>query len=58
MSAGGVKGRTTAGGKFRLLGVPEGTHAVTVKSGDRTLRSDPVVVRADQVSGPVRLQLR
>ena len=58
VSAGGVSTRSTAGGKFRLSGVPEGARVVQVKSGRQTLRSDPVVVRPDQVTGPVRLQLR
>ena len=58
VSAGGVTARTSAAGKFRLVGVPEGTHTVQVSVGGRTQRSDPVVVRADQASGPVRILMR
>ena len=58
VSAGGVTSTTTAGGKFRLSGVPEGSQVVKVSYQRQSLQSDPVVVRPDQVTGPVRLQLR
>jgi len=58
VSAGGVKTRTSNRGKFRLSGVPEGSQVVQATSGKRAVRSDPVVVRPDQVTGPVRLLLR
>jgi hypothetical protein len=46
-------------GGFKIDRVPEGNHVVEVRHRDgRVVRSDPVVVRAEQVSGPIRLLLR
>lgn len=56
VSAAGVRGRTNSSGRFKLRGIPEGNHVVEVKAGGRTLRSDPVVVRAGETSGPLRIQ--
>jgi len=56
VSAAGVRGRTNSSGRFKLRGIPEGTHVLEVKAGGRTLRSDPVVVRAGETSGPLQLQ--
>ena len=57
VQAAGVTARADRRGMFRLGGVAEGARAVTVTHGKQTHRSDPVVVRADLVSGPVRIQL-
>ena len=56
--AGKVHTRTTAGGRFKLVAVPGGSHVVEVQSKGRKQRFPPVLVRPDQDSGPLRLQLR
>jgi hypothetical protein len=58
VKVGGLTTRTAADGSFRLDRVPEGNHRITIRHGGQTVRSDSVVVRADQTSGPVRIELQ
>jgi hypothetical protein len=57
--AAGVQARSNKNGHFTLERVPEGSHPVLVTvANNRSQWFDPVVVRAGDRSGPLRLEMR
>lgn len=57
VSAAGVTARTNRLGNFKLEDLPEGNHAVKVTHGKKAKQTDPVVVRAGEVTRGIRVEL-
>lgn len=58
VESGGVSARSDRQGRFRLNGVAEGSHVVTLTIASKSWRSDPVAVRAGETAGPVRFEVQ
>ncbi|MCK5798589.1 MAG: carboxypeptidase regulatory-like domain-containing protein [Deltaproteobacteria bacterium] len=57
VEASGVRGRSDGRGRFRLDGVAAGSVIVTIRHGGHRRRSDPIVVRAGEVTDGLRLEI-
>jgi len=57
VEASGVRGRSDGRGHFRLDGVAAGSVIVTIRHGGHRRRSEPIVVRAGEVTDGLRLEI-
>ena len=58
VSCQGIVSTTDGRGGFTLKNLPEGLHRLQVEHEGRILRSEPIFVRPEETSGPVRILFR